>query len=85
MPGFTHPVTDVYLDEILGIVGYASRTRPSSTAAQQNGAHASLEVQGAVQEAIMNAFLTGSDDAFELLLEVWHGWREWYYSESLRC
>ena len=66
------------------MVGYASCTQSSNTSVQRNRAAALPEVQGTVQEAIMNAFLTGSDDAFDHLLEVWRGWEYWWWEELTR-
>ena len=74
VPGFTHPVTDVYLDEVLGMVGYAPHLGAGSNGAggrhTARAAHLAPEAQQVIQDAIMQAFLDGSDASFEDLLEV---------------
>ncbi|KAL4422956.1 hypothetical protein ABPG75_009153 [Micractinium tetrahymenae] len=80
VPGFTHPVEDFYLENILQLTGY------QETAVQQVGgltggnggaagaanpaASVTKEARKQIEEAIEEAFTQGSDEAFELLLEV---------------
>lgn len=71
VPGFTHPVRDVYLDDVLGMVGYSGNTQGGRAGAQQkHKAPIAPEVQAEVEAAIMDAFLTGGDAAFQRLVEV---------------
>ena len=63
VPGFVYPVEQLYLDDIVPEVYAAS----SATAASSQG---SVEAPAEMQEAIMQAFLQGSDAAFTRLLEL---------------
>lgn len=84
VPGFTHPVTDMYLEDVLRLIGYQD-----ALLAQQNGGPARRGLPGnqqpapsradadilkeqreAIESAIMQAFLHGSDEHFDFLLEV---------------
>lgn len=84
VPGFTHPVTDMYLEDVLRLIGYQD-----ALLAQQNGGCAKTDFPGnqqpsasraradipkgqreAIESAIMQAFLHGSDEHFDFLLEV---------------
>ncbi|KAK9807916.1 hypothetical protein WJX73_001801 [Symbiochloris irregularis] len=71
VPGFTHPVTDVYLDDVLGMVGYSHRAQGRKSGGhQKRKAPISPEAQAEVEAAIMDAFLTGSDASFQRLVEA---------------
>ena len=122
VPGFTHPVTDMYLEDILKLIGYQDALLGGSGKASQVNGHKKSQHSGkrplischrqrmyahflkgqfcilqiidlmcnqscgaagktrivavppeqraAIERAIMDAFLTGSDDNFDRLLEV---------------
>ena len=65
-------MTDVYLEEILPIIGYkpAGRFAASSRAAASRSPTLSSERQAELDAAISDAFLRGTDEDFERLLEV---------------
>ena len=63
VPGFVYPVEQLYLDDIVPEVYAAS----PAAAASARGA---VEAPAEMQEAIMQAFLQGSDAAFARLLEL---------------
>ncbi len=84
VPGFTHPVTDMYLEDVLRLIGYQD-----ALVAQQHGdparrglldkqymapskadADIPKEQRDAIESAIMQAFLHGTDEHFDFLLEV---------------
>lgn len=76
VPGFTHPVVDFHLEDILPACGYGP-PQASASAAGAGGGCAAPPVGAAwagavaaVQAATQGAFLGGSDEAFEALLEA---------------
>ena len=72
MPGFTHPVTDVYLDEILPLIGFQStgRFKESSGSNRQTPPSLNTEQQARVDEAIFESFLNATEESYDHLLEV---------------
>ena len=97
VPGFTHPVEDVYLEDVLSLIGYADRLLGRSRGGagarampEQAPAHAASgrpqpkaksqrkqqqqavpqEQREVIEAAVMAAFLGGSDEDFDRLLEV---------------
>ncbi len=95
VPGFTYPVTDLYLEDVLALIGYqdrllgqggrqrghhhaggqlragAGQPRAGSQAGQQAAAaEVPQEQREEIEGAIMDAFLHGSDEHFDRLLEV---------------
>jgi HrpA-like RNA helicase len=85
VPGFTHPVIEYHLEDILPALGYSAA--PGTSGSQQHGGGATAaggsggppapptEQQwassvSAVCDAIQDAFLSGNDEAFERLLEA---------------
>lgn len=82
VPGFTHPVEDFYLEEILKLTGYqdsavaelsAQGVSSSSIVPRHPGrpvASMPREDIQQVESAIENAFTRGSHEDFELLLEL---------------
>jgi len=72
VPGFTHPVTDVLLDELLPMIGY----RPPGNfwtpapAAKPKIPRLSPEQQARLDEVIFNTFIKAGDADFQTLLEV---------------
>lgn len=72
VPGFTHPVTDVYLDEILPMIGYS----PSGNFMRNDATSlkpvpkAGKEFQAQLDDALTGAFLDGSEASFRRLLQV---------------
>ncbi|KAK9814740.1 hypothetical protein WJX72_010718 [[Myrmecia] bisecta] len=81
VPGFTYPVQDFYLEDVLSMIGYAGQNglTPSQPASARNGnsrkrrpsaPQVGPETRQRVEEAIMQAFLRGNDEDFEVLLEV---------------
>ncbi|CAL5229490.1 g12825 [Coccomyxa viridis] len=83
VPGFTHPVTDMYLEDILKLIGYqdallgipAKPARLNGHSKPQHAGKAPIvavppEQRQAIEDAIMAAFLAGTDDNFDKLLEV---------------
>ncbi|KAL4451226.1 hypothetical protein ABPG77_009298 [Micractinium sp. CCAP 211/92] len=80
VPGFTHPVEDFYLESILQLTGYQEAavqqvgglTGGSGAAggAANQAARVPKEARRQIEEAIEAAFTQGSDEAFEVLLEV---------------
>ena len=79
VPGFTHTVTDVYLDEILPLIGYQSSGSFSDKHSNKPGKQADLspEVQAAIDGAIFETFLDASEDSFDRLLEVPFSPQKW--------
>lgn len=86
VPGFTHPVQDFYLEDILKLTGYQAATVAEyetrhgvsvasvsgvagGQSAASDGAISNAE-RDRVEAAIEAAFRTGSDEAFDVLLEV---------------
>lgn len=73
-PGFTHPVTDYFLEDVLLFCGY----KPTGAAAAASNAKGiapppprpGTEQHAAMAAAIESAFLTGSDESFERILEL---------------
>ena len=82
VPGFTHPVIEYHLEDILPALGYgadpsvAQRTTGSHSEAAAGGPAAPpsgpqwVPAVAAVAAAIESAFLHGTDEAFERLLEA---------------
>ncbi|CAG9460433.1 unnamed protein product [Pedinophyceae sp. YPF-701] len=87
VPGFTHPVVDFYLEDVLKLTDYA--TRVGATENEMRAAVASLHGAGGlgggkqsatvgvsaedaqqVEDALYAAFMGGSDEDFEVLLEA---------------
>lgn len=88
VPGFTYPVKDMYLEDVLKHIGYQD-----AVLAQQNGGSArsgnhrhgegrsragnalaelAKDQREGIESAIMQAFLHGDDEHFDHLLEVSH-------------
>jgi ATP-dependent RNA helicase DHX36 len=71
VPGFTHPVSDYHLEDILPVCGY---TPPGGAAPPPSPRPpvdaASAGARAAVAAAIENAFLNASDEACEALLDA---------------
>ena len=65
-------MTDVYLDDILPLIGYESKGKFQDKGPASNREPPSLtpEEQAAVDEAIFGAFLDASEASFDRLLEV---------------
>ncbi|BDA50474.1 3'-5' RNA helicase YTHDC2 [Coccomyxa sp. Obi] len=84
VPGFTHPVTDMYLEDVLRLIGYQDallgqhnggpgrRGPPGIQQPAPGKAAADIpkEQREAIESAIMQAFLHGSDEHFDFLLEM---------------
>ena len=71
MPGFTHPVTDVYLDDILPLIGFQAAGRfAERPRAGDSKPRLTAEEQANVDEALMQTFLDAKEGCFEDLLEV---------------
>jgi hypothetical protein len=75
VPGFTHPVTDLYLEDILGTLGYPGASNPGASSGTRAPAPRRLAPvpaakQAAIHEAIMQAFLRGDDAGFDALMDV---------------
>lgn len=72
VPGFTHPVTDIYLDEILPLIGFQSSGsfRKSSSSQKNDPGKLSQAQQGLIDETIFDTFLNATEEAFDVLLEV---------------
>ena len=71
MPGFTHPVTDVYLDDILPLIGFQAAGRfAERPQAGDSKPRLTAEEQANVDEALMQTFLDTQEGCFEDLLEV---------------
>eukprot|EP00873_Tetraselmis_striata_P025125 jgi/Tetstr1/445389/TSEL_033175.t1 len=71
IPGFTHPVSDFYLEDILRISGHHMKlAQGSAKSAKGKGKQLPEAERHSLDEAIMGAFLHGSDDAFDALLET---------------
>ncbi|KAA6424000.1 MAG: putative ATP-dependent RNA helicase DHX36-like [Trebouxia sp. A1-2] len=76
VPGYTYPVQDFYLEDVLKFIGYKASdnyTQDSHDIKLSNGeATAPLTGQqkGVIEQAIMDAFLKGDEGSWERLLEV---------------
>ncbi|EFN52009.1 hypothetical protein CHLNCDRAFT_139551 [Chlorella variabilis] len=80
VPGFTHPVEDFYLESILALTGYQEAAvrqvggltggTGASRATAPPPASLPAKERRRIEEAIEAAFTTGTDEAFEALLEV---------------
>eukprot|EP00884_Botryococcus_braunii_P000922 jgi/Botrbrau1/10830/Bobra.0025s0009.1 len=77
VPGFTYPVADVYLEDILSSLGYAEAVQNGGTLvkAPERGTggpriNLSAERVAAIQEAIRLAFVEGGDKNFDGLMEA---------------
>lgn len=75
VPGFTHPVQDLYLEDVLSSLGYGEAVQ--NGAMNRNGAglpskrvKLGRERLVAIQEAIKSAFVEGGDEHFDALMEV---------------
>ena len=71
VPGYTHPVADYYLEDILPLVGYGSKGGAGRLRTATADPDSPEGV--AVQAAVMRAFLEGTDDAFDALLDTVRG------------
>ena len=60
VPGFTYPVEQFYLEDVLGFVGRGRARRPRPVA----------EAPPELEAAMMTAFMAGTDEAFDDLLEA---------------
>jgi len=82
VPGFTYPVTDMYLEDVLRLIGYQdallgdsarrihlSAQRPAQSKTEEQ-TQIPKEQREAIESAIMQAFLHGSDEHFDHLLDV---------------
>ena len=86
MPGFTYPVTDMYLEDVLRLIGYQDALLAQQDGAPARRGHGGIrppaqtrveksipkEQREAIESAIMQAFLHGSDEHFDHLLDVSH-------------
>ena len=95
VPGFTHPVHDYYLEDVLALLGASNpdsaggggrgrgrggrkrggsprgtRADPANGRGSAAGTRVSPERRAAVEAAILQAFLGGTDPEFDHLLEV---------------
>ena len=72
VPGFTHPVTDVYLDEILPLIGFQSTGSFRGVSGQQKNKSPTLSEaqQSLIDHTIFDTFLDATEEAFDVLLEV---------------
>lgn len=66
VPGFTHPVKDYYLEDILMMIGY---TVPSESAVPEFGLD-SHHLRQELESSIERAFMSGTDQDFDALLEL---------------
>ena len=66
VPGYTHPVADYHLEDILDRVGYGGASGGGLT--RTATADPDSPEGKAMQAAVMHAFLEGSDDAFDALM-----------------
>lgn len=65
-----HPVRDVYLDDILGMVGYEHKRAGPKRSKSKQAASVAPAARDIIETAIMQTFLQGSDADFDNLLEV---------------
>lgn len=71
VPGFTHPVTDVYLDDILPLIGHQVQGKFKEAAQPGSGEpQLSSEDQAALDDAIFGSFVDASQSSFDNLLRV---------------
>ncbi|KAL0045428.1 hypothetical protein WJX82_006305 [Trebouxia sp. C0006] len=72
VPGYTYPVQDFYLEDVLKFIGYKAPDNytPDSHDSRLSNAPLSAQQKGVIEQAIMDAFLKGEEGSWERLLEV---------------
>ena len=73
VPGYTHPVADYHLEDILSLVGYGGGGGGVHDFVHAATADPDSPEGQAVQAAVMRAFLEGTDESFGSLLDTVRG------------
>jgi len=73
VPGYTHPVSDYHLEDILSLVGYGGGGGGARDFVHAATADPDSPEGQAVQAAVMRAFLEGTDESFDSLLDTVRG------------
>jgi ATP-dependent RNA helicase DHX36 len=71
VPGFTHPVKDYYLEDILKLTGYTVISElDSRNCGEESSFRLETRRRREIESAIEKAFINGTDEEFEALLEI---------------